>query len=193
MRRKITHSEVFNGHPLVKDTHGDGFNVSHLEIIGKCLDKALDKSSRILVIATELSTPVGYGDRSNEAFSNTMDYCTRKFSGYGWDTHYVATREESNGHQHYHVITTVDNSVVKSPYNIQQAYERKFAEQLGLPAGSHGCMDNCARDRNGNPQPNCHVVSRGDAKSYDEAFQRASYIAKVYSKPSSGKTIFHSL
>ncbi len=193
MKKQIIKDDYFNGHPLSPDAHGEGFNTNHLKAIDSCLKNALEEYSRGLVIITELNTPVDYGERGNQAFSNAMDYCQRKFKRQDWKPHYIAVREECNGHQHYHLVTVVDNSKVASPYRIQEDYAKEFERQLGFTDGAnHGYMNDCTRDRFGNRQPNCYVVSRGDAKSYDAAFQRASYLAKAYSKPSAGRLLFRS-
>ena len=48
---------------------------------------------------------------------------------------------------------------------------------------NNGLVEFCDKDPEGNPQPNTHIIHRSDPDSYDKGFKRASYLAKISTKP----------
>lgn len=191
MRRTYTTSgeTTFNGHPIVNQICDKNI----LGVLDRTMSDFVNRHCKALFFRTDLDTPLGCTDASNHALSKTMEHMQKKLAAQGIDSAYVATREEKNGRQHYHTGCLVDGSKIRTPYTIQQEMGQEFEHQLGLPPNrNHGCMDDCSQDKYGQFQTNAHLIKRKDPDSYDEAFQRASYLAKAATKPQSGRQVFSS-
>jgi len=79
-----------------------------------------------------------------------------------------------------------------------QTAERLWEKTLNLPpkyddagrATSYGLIDDCMRNRQGQPQENGVMLRKDDPEyehKYDQCFRRCSYLAKVNQKDSSPK------
>ena len=161
-----------------------------LKRIEGVMDDALARHSRILVYRFDVRFPQNsdYSD-ANKVFTrgeaDVVKYLTRK----GLSPSYVAVREKSGTDgSHYHVVMTLDASKTLSPYGHLKKTEEIFERKFGLEAdGSHGVVNYCDHDRQGKLTRNSYIVHRGNKEEYDEAFKRASYLAKINTKTDDGQ------
>ena len=186
-RRKITMEPQYNGHPILTSKSKNlGCDMKILDSIKRTLDHAISEKSRVMMVRYDVRLPDDCASDSNHIFSIAQADFMKHLRRQGLSPHYVAVREESQDKPHFHVALTLDHSKTKSPYKHLQKMEEIVSRKVSSVTGrdtQSGVVEFCNKDHNGNSQPNAHVISRHDPNSFDEAFERASYLAKVNTKP----------
>lgn len=190
-RRKVTVEKEYQGHPILTDKeHGLGCDVKILESVKRTLDSALEDHSRVMLFRYDVRLPEGVCPDSNAIFSSSQADFVKYLKRNDLDPRYVAVREESSSKPHYHVAMLVDNNKTRSPYYHLKKINAIVTSKVGAVTGDYshtGLVDYCDKDPQGSHQSNTHIIHRNDPESYDDAFQRSSYLAKVNTKPSKGQ------
>ncbi|WP_415887690.1 inovirus-type Gp2 protein [Neptuniibacter sp. QD37_6] len=148
---------------------GKGHYAGALDTIQGQFDAMLSYHCKMLVVRVDLK--MKYFTESNKMLSDFWDALKRPFAsrlnqnrfGYIW----CREMGESGGH-HYHVVLLLDGNKHQTSYKIIE-----IVEEIWM--------------RWGQPKPytpkNCYyMVQRGDTEAYLDAFNRASYLAKVATK-----------
>ncbi len=160
-----------------------------LEEIKQQLDYAQADKNRVFFMRYDVRFPEKVGEHTNNKTvsdfqANLMKNLNRK----GLKAQYVLVREQSREkHQHYHGILLLNGHKTQSINGHIATAERLWNSALGLPPreGGYGLIEDCTKDRNGNPQVN-GVMLRHDDPDYEskkeDCFRRASYLAKVNTK-----------
>ena len=152
------------------------------------------------ILYYDVRFPQGYDyPNDNELFSLFQESFIKNRKRAGYDPAYIAVRECSREkHQHYHVVLMMDGHKTQSPHDHIQTAERLWEKTLNLPpkcdhtgrATSYGLIDDCMRNRQGQPQENGVMLRKDDPeyeRKYDQCFRRCSYLAKVNQKDASPK------
>ena len=189
--RTIVYPENYPEHPILGSRErNQPCDRKILDKIEAIFDDALATHTKVLVFRYDVRTSHESANKAEkELFSkgqaDVVKYLTRK----GLDPQYIAVRESSKDDGfHYHVVMALNASKTQNPYGHLEKAEEIFERKSGLqPTGKHGVVDFCDRDRNGNKVSNSYIVHRDNKEEYDEAFKRASYLAKVATKPNDGE------
>ena len=185
-RRKITTEPIYQGHPILTDPQKNlGCDESILKTIKRVADHCIEEKSRVMMMRYDVRIPNACQDQANAIFSASQADFIKYLSRQKLSPYYVAVREESSNSPHYHVATFLDHSKTKSAYHHLNKMNEIVTRKVNTLTGQQhsGLVNFCNRDALGMPQPNTHVISRNNQASYNEAFQRASYLAKVNTKP----------
>lgn len=170
--KKTIHSPTINinGQTLtIKADAKHGCFVPILEATKGQFDAMLSHHARVLFFRIDLHMP-HYTD-TNELMSKFIRRLRKRVKGrYKLDKMaFVWVREHSKQkHQHYHLWFMVDAKAVRHPKRIIETIE--------------GIADRWQWPKPYTPK-NCYkVIYRHDASAYCEAYERASYLAKVNTK-----------
>ena len=187
-QRKITTEKTFLGHPIQTDvTKGYACDKRILRAVKRTMDTSQEQSSKTLVIRYDVRYPKGtkVDPDSNATFksfqSGHCKYLTRK----GLKPKYVAVREcDSSPNPHYHVALMLDGQKTQNPIGHLKKAESILARKLGLdPDKNHGLIHSC--ETPDSPKPYSVMLKRNDDETYNEVFHSLSYLAKVFTKPTS--------
>ncbi len=163
----------------------------------KILDKILErfndeqeKHSKMLFFRYDVRIPKSIDNIDTNSFfvkgqADVIKHLTRL----GVDPRYVAVRERSrNGKDHFHVIMLANANKTQNSNGHLNKAEVIFERKLGLePNGKHGIVNFCDKDQDGKTVKNSYIVHRENKEEFNEAFKRASYLAKCYSKTDDGR------
>ena len=177
-----------------------GCKESILQKIDQIMTDMSNRHSKVLFMRYDVRFPQGcaYPD-DNELFSQFQESFIKNRKREGYDPAYIAVRECSwEKHQHYHVVLMMNGHKTQSPHDHIQTAERLWEKTLNLSpkcdntgrATSYGLIDDCMRNRQGQPQENGVMLRKDDPeyeRKYDQCFRRCSYLAKVNQKDSSPK------
>ena len=198
---RITYEEQYHGHPIMTDsTKKQGCKEAILEKINQIMTDMSSRHSKVLFMRYDVRFPQDYEHTNdNELFSQFQESFIKNRKRKGYAPAYIAVREGSREkHQHYHVALLLDGHKTQSIYDHIQTAERLWEKTLNLPpknddagqAASYGLIDDCMRNRQGQPQENGVMLRKDDPEyehKYDQCFRRCSYLAKVNQKDSSPK------
>jgi len=186
-RRKITTESHYHGHPILTNKAKNlGCDTKILDGIERVMDHAISEKSRVMMTRYDVRIPDSCVSDSNKIFSSSQADFMKHLRRQGLSPHYVAVREQKKDKPHFHVALTLDHSKTKSPYKHLKKMESIVSRKVSSITGQDkhpGLVEFCDRDQEGNNQPNTHIISRNNPESYNEAFERASYLAKVNTKP----------
>ena len=186
-RRKITMEPEYNEHPILTNKNRNlGCDTKILDSIERVLDHAIAEKSRVMMVRYDVRLPAHCATDSNSIFSTSQADFMKYLRRQGLSPYYVAVREQTQNKPHFHVALTLDHSKTQSPYNHLKKMENIVSNKVSSLTGKSthsGLVEFCDKDFEGNSQPNTHVISRHDKDSFDAAFERASYLAKVNTKP----------
>ena len=86
----------------------------------------------------------------------------------------------------FHGLLLLDKKVVKTPRKTLEILERHLDRAVGIAGqngtDNQGLVEQCDKDSNGNAQRCIYPVHRGNETEFNEAFYRASYMAKQKDK-----------
>lgn len=186
-RRKLTFNNDYQGHPIITNPDTNlACDEKILETIKTHMDAAVDRRSRNMLLRYDIRLPEGCTENSNQLFSSIQADFIKHLNREGLSPKYIAVREESNNKPHYHGVLLLDYKKTRNPYGhlhkLNEIATRKVFQATGQQI-SQGLVEFCDKDPEGNPQPNIHIIKRNDPDSYNEAFKRASYLAKISTKP----------
>ncbi len=185
-RRQVTTEPTYEGHPILTNPKkNQGCDKGILKAIKRIADHALSERSRVMMMRYDVRIPHACKEQANNIFSTAQADFVKHLSRHGLSPHYVAVREESSNSPHYHVASFLDHSKTKSAFHHLRKMDEIVSRKVDKLTGKRhqGLVHFCDQDRLGEPQPNTHVISRNNQASYDAAFLRASYLAKVNTKP----------
>ena len=158
---RITYEEQYQGHPIMTDKEKQlGCKEAILQKIDQLMTDMSNRHSKVFFMRYDVRFPKGYG--------------------------------------HYHVALMLDGHKTQNIHDHIQTAERLWEKTLNLPpknddAGrttSYGLIDDCMRNRQGQPQENGVMLRKDDPeyeRKYDQCFRRCSYLAKVNQKDSAPK------
>ena len=198
---RITYEKQYQGHPIMTDsTKKQGCKEAILQKIDQIMTDMSNRHSKVLFMRYDVRFPQDYEHTNdNELFSQFQETFIKNRKRKGYDPAYIAVREGSREkHQHYHVALMLDGHKTQSIHDHIQTAERLWEKILNLPpknddAGRttcYGLIDDCMRNRQGQPQENGVMLRKDDPdydSKYDQCFRRCSYLAKVNQKGSASK------
>lgn len=161
---------VIDGQSLqIKANEKLGCYVPILEQTKRQFDAMLSRHARVLFVRIDLHMP--HYTETNILMSNFIRRLRRRITDRykvkSWA--FLWVREHSKQkHQHYHLWFMLDAKAVRHPKRIIHLIE-EMAERQAWPKPY--TPKNCYK-----------VIHRNDATAYSEAFERASYLAKVNTK-----------
>ena len=191
-RRTLTDEPEYNGHPIQTNKEkGLKCDKKILKKIDDTFNHVLNdhKQDRVFFMRYDVRYPNGAGvigaGESNDMFRNFQGKFMKNLERQGLNPHYVAVREQSKEkHAHYHAILLLDERKTQSITKHIEKADELWANTLNIP-GTKGLIDDCTKDRNGQPQKNGLKIKKNSKdfqEQYDKAFKWASYLAKENTK-----------
>lgn len=187
MRSKF-HGSTYNNHPLnISNKNHQGFYTEILEPIDSLMEHMVGKYSQVLFVRFDLTYPANTDfsyQNDNNLFSRFIGSLTRQCKRWGFDPQYLWARELSphTGQFHYHVMMLLNGRKIQDANII-------FNHAIKLWNGYFG------RDSKGGLVHKCKegkyiqyggIKIRRNAPDFpqvlDNCFERASYLAKCYTK-----------
>ena len=196
---RITYEEQYHGHPIMTDkVRSLGCKELILQKADQIMTDMSKRYSKVFFMRYDVRFPKNHDyPNGNEAFSRFQETFIKNRKRAGYDPAYIAVRECSREkHQHYHVALMMNGHKTQNIYDHIQTAERLWEKTLNLPpkyndewrAASYGLIDDCMRNRQGQPQENGVMLRKDDPEyecKYDQCFRRCSYLAKVNQKDAS--------
>ena len=161
-----------------------------LDKIEECFNDEQEKHSKMMAFRYDVRIPKSIDNiDANRLFIKGQADIVKHLTRQGVDPRYVAVREKSgNGKDHYHVMVLVNAHKTQNPHGHLTKAEEIFERKLGLePNGKHGIVNFCDKDQDGKTARNFYIVHRGNNAEFDEAFKRASYLARCHTKTDDGR------
>ena len=177
---RITYEDQYQGHSIMTDKAKQlGCKESILQKIDQLMTDMSNRHSKVFFMRYDVRFPQGYDyPNDNELFSQFQESFikNRKREGYVM----------MNGHKTQNIHDHI------------QTAERLWEKTLNLPpkcdntgrTTSYGLIDDCMRNRQGQPQENGVMLRKDDPeyeRKYDQCFRRCSYLAKINQKDASPK------
>ena len=198
---KITYEDQYQGHPIMTDkARSLGCKEAILQKVDQMMTDMSNRHSKVFFMRYDVRFPKSYEHpNDNKHFSQFQEAFIKNRKRAGYDPAYIAVRESSREkHQHYHVALMLDGHKTRSIHDHIQTAERLWEKTLNLPPKyddeehetNCGLIDDCMRNRQGQPQENGVMLRKDDPdydSKYDQCFRRCSYLAKVNQKDSSPK------
>ena len=187
--RRTTMKTAFHGHPINTGPDKTPCAKRILRTTERVMNDMLEKCSRILACPYVVRFPQGYEPNGNteikKAMAETVKECQREKLPH--KPSYVMVKEQSTDDgNHFHGLLLLDNSVVKGPMKTLEILEKHLDRAVGIAeqngTGNQGLVELCDKDQNGRPQRCIYFVHRGNETEFNEAFYRASYMAKQKDK-----------
>ncbi len=194
----------YMGLPLSTTIKNDeGFYREILEAIRLRMDDSLKTHSKVLFLLFTFSYPSNDHTNpldniilpdavlplGNDVFVYFLNQYIRKLNSYGYDVRYVWVRERSHAcdHCHYHLAMWLNGNEIqyfRSLDEINVYWSQALANHGIVASGANtaGLIDRGRYDQNGQIQYYGMIVHRDNDEEKAAVFQRASYLAKVYSK-----------
>jgi len=191
--RETTYEDSFLGNTILQYSKQHiGLDENILMPILQRYDETLEKHCRVFAFRFDVHLPKNVEDSDNKHFSRFQAHFIKKEKRAGYDPAYVAVREKSDEDGvHYHEVVLVDgNSTSNIFYHIENANDALNSEFGYAPGSKSGLINDCTKDKNGQPQENGVLIERDPSKRKDaesRSFRHASYLGKVAQKdPSKG-------
>ena len=192
-KRKLTFDREFLGNPILKFTKQNiGLDEDILTNIHKHLENKLSRCPQTYAMRFDVHMPEEAETRDNRLFSRFQAHFIKKEKRAGYDPDYVAVREESEtGKVHYHELLLLIGKKTERIYSHIKNANEAMNSAMGYPAGTvSGLINDCTKDKNGNPQRNGIMIDSGNRTAENGAkdcFKRASYLAKDSQKDNTEK------
>ena len=202
--RNLVFGNNFMGLPLSLTHKGDeGFCPEILDAIRRNMDMALMKHSQVLVVLFTVSYPSNCNENQrdniilpgvelpsdNTVFSYFLNQYIRRLNSEKYDVRYLWCREQTAGsaHCHYHLVLWLNRNEIQYFGSMEQVngYWSQALANHGIVApgaDTAGLIDRGRYEQDGKTQYYGMTVHRGNPQEYEAVFQRASYLAKAYSK-----------
>ena len=202
--RTIINIKNYEGMPLSASPKSDGgFNSRILDAIKDLMDNALMRHPNWLFMLFTFSYPsnghenqkdnIVLPDASipddNRVFVYFLNQYIRALNSDGCDTNYLWVREQTaeNTRCHYHLAIWFNRDVIQyfgSMRQIDGYWSQALANYSIVAHGANtaGLIDRGRYEQNGKTQYYGMSLHRGNRDEYMAVFQRASYLAKDYSK-----------
>jgi len=195
----ITHAQTFNSLPINTGINGEySCYTQILEKLYKIMTYMTNKHCRVLFIRFDVRFPQWYRTTGeNDEISHLFKMLKENSKNMGIDFQFLWAREQSQEkHQHYHCITILDGSRVRSYHRFLSVVTEAWGHVLGCEAV--GLVDWCDRDQNGiridRPQaqasPDTHAQqTQAFNQSFSACFYWGSYLAKENQKANTPKGV----
>lgn len=187
-KHKVIGEPLYNGLPVNaspnKPCHGE-----ILDGVKKTMDHMLDAHSKVFFARLDFKFPADYViPPGNQIFVDCQENLTQYLRRQGLDPHRVWVREETAKERpHFHTCQFLNGHKIQNVHGLRVEAEKLWAKALKIPSAA-GLVDDCRKDRHGNPQPNGIMIHRGDKAAFESCYRWASYLAKTRSKvPDHGK------
>lgn len=200
----IQQATTYNGLPLSPTSKGDeGFYQDILDAIKTQMNKSLEQHSQVLFMLFTFSFPANSHTNpldnivlpdaeiplGNDVFVYFLNQYKRRMNNYGFDMHYVWIREQTDtcNHCHYHLALWLDANKIRyfgSLEEINAYWSQALARFKIIASGANtaGLIDRGRYEQEGKIEYWGQIVHRGNPEEFADVFQRASYLAKAYSK-----------
>lgn len=190
--RRLTDRATYCGHPILTNKE-KGYKCDK-KILGK-LEETFDHvledhgMDRVFFMRYDVRLPddgvIRSHKESNALFRNFQGKFIKNLARKGFNPHYVITREQSKvKHAHFHGILLLDERKTQSIKNHIDTADRLWSNTIDLK-GQKGLIDDCTKDRDGNPQKNGLKIKKNSpefAEQLDKIFRWSSYLAKENTK-----------
>ena len=202
--KTIINTKIYEGMPLSASPKGDyGFNIRILDAIRDLMDSALARHPNWLFMLFTFSYPSnGHKNQKdnivlpgaripddNSVFVYFLNQYIRALNNSGCDTGYLWVREQTaeNTRCHYHLAILFNRDVIQYFRSMRQidGYWSQALAKFGIVAhgaNTAGLIDRGRYEQDGETQLYGMSLHRGNRDEYMAVFQRASYLAKDYSK-----------
>ena len=201
MKRTITMKETYEGLPIIANQKKQyGCDIKILKELKDQFDYAEKNKPKTFYMRYDVRFPQEENTHTdNRKIREFQATFMKTLKREGLKPQYVLVREQSREkHQHYHGVLLLDGNKTQNITMHIDTAERLWDKALGLeyevqPGNwktGHGLIDDCTKDRQGNRHENGIMLRRDDpdyGEKQQEAFRRASYLAKVNQKESNPK------
>lgn len=181
----------------------EGFFQDILDALKRMLDKALEEHSQVLFMLFTFSYPSNGHEnqldnillpqaelpQGNEVLVYFLNQYIRRLTSEGYDPRYLWCREQTEGNPccHFHLVLLLNRNKIQYFGSMRQinGYWSQALAHFGIVApgaDTSGLIDRGRYSQNGEIQHYGLTVHRDNQDEYAEAFQRASYLAKVATK-----------
>lgn len=174
MRKKTIAEKIeINGKMLPINTHGEGKGcyVEMLIALEREMTAMLSNDRKVLMFRFDIH--INKYTHDNKVISKLLidvkRFINRKYPDAKRVGHIWCREQQTVKHQHYHVFMMVNGSKIETSYKIFKEIQR-LADNSPLLTEPHI------------PKNAYTMVKRGDDDAYNEAFYRASYLAKERTK-----------
>lgn len=183
------HSDNYNGLPLsYSNDNNQGSYVEIIRAIEAVMACMLQHHARVFFTMFVLKYPAntaGQYPDNNVLMSRLVEALTKYCARHNYHPKYLWVREcPSTGQPHYHFMLLLDENYVQNAYGIHSKATELWQRCLGIENGQ-GLVHLCTT-RDNNIDPYGGVKIRRNAPDfqqvYQQCFQRASYMAKCFSK-----------
>lgn len=187
--RSITQETTFNGHPLsYSKKNDDGCYKEILKAAHDLLNHMIQRHSSVFFTRFDLTFPENTAwqyQNNNELLSRFLETLIRHFDRQHHDPKYLWVREHSRetGQFHYHLMLLQDGNVTQNANGLRVYATQLWAKCLGIESGE-GILNWCETGTDIDKYGGVKIIRKAPDfhHAYDHCFQRASYMAKCFSK-----------
>lgn len=188
--RNVLHGNMYNGYELSRTNKNDkGFRKDILKKIESIFQNMTTENTRVFFAMFVLKYPsdsaLNYPN-NNELLSNFIEALILHCKKQDYKPKYLWVRECSiNGQVHYHLMLLLNENYIQNAHGLLHKATELWQGWLGIEDG-RGLVHLCEPEENNiNGYGGGVKIRRNDPnfqQVYAESFQRASYLAKCYSK-----------
>ena len=191
-KRNLTTDSEYHGYPIITDKKkGWAADVNILQRIEAQFEYAHYEKSKTLFPRMDIHFPKSMDvPADNEHIKRFLSAFMKNLKRQGLKPQYFAVREQSKyeNRQHYHLGLLLDGQKTQNSTKHLKTAERLWDHELGLPPKpeGYGLVNLCDKDKKTGERvkPDIKLVPSGDNYELvrNNAFRRASYLAKVNTK-----------
>ena len=188
--RRVTFGSNYNGYPLSNTSkNGEGFYEEVLCPLQSLMESMSQRHACIFFSRFDFRYPANSAveyPNDNTLFSGFIDSLMHHCERRKYDPEYLWVRENSKNNQiHYHLVLLLNGDYIQNAYGILQKATELWQRRLNIKDG-RGLVHLCPTGENDDyggvkikrNHPNFQQV-------FQNCYQRASYLAKCYSKSGS--------
>lgn len=184
--RRITQDKTYNGHPLSNSEKlNQGSYTEILQATQSLFDHMIQRHRRVFFTRFELKYPAyssGQYPDNNALLSRFIEalmlHCKRR----NYDPKYLWVRESSeSGQFHYHIMILLNSDIIQNAYGLLNKATELWGRCLNIENAS-GLVHLSLTDENRYGGFKIIRNAPDYPQVYDQCFERASYLAKCYSK-----------
>jgi len=185
--RKTLYGDTYKGYPLShSEKHNQGNYVEILQATDSLLNHMTQRHGRVFFTMFVLKYPANsaglYPDNNtlvSRFLEALMVHCKRR----RYDPKYLWVRESSQtGQTHYHIMILLNSDIIQNAYGLLGKATELWGRSLNIEDAS-GLVHLCLADEN-DRYGGVKIIRNtpGFQQVFGQCFQRASYMAKCYSK-----------
>jgi hypothetical protein len=188
--RNVLHGNTFNGNPLSNSSNNDqGFYHEILQSIEHLMQHMTQRHGKVFFTMFVLKYPANSAfqyPNDNALLSRFIEALMLNCRRRGYDPKYLWVREySSNGQPHYHIMILLNSDVTQNAHGILSKATELWQGCLGVENAS-GLVHLCLADEHDRYGGVKIIRNSPDFQQvYGQCFERASYLAKTYSKGNS--------